>query len=112
MNEQIDANVETAFKVKFDHVAMDNFHAVLDRISELMKSPFMLSVPTACYGKKAPPTSKPNLLLGRHAMCYPANTPTFITTQGLHREKWLKFESYWSQVQPSWPLPSRICTLL
>ena len=34
MNEQIDANVETTFKVKFDHVAMDNFHAVLARTTE------------------------------------------------------------------------------
>ena len=31
MNDQVNANVETTFKVKFDHVAMDNFHAVFIR---------------------------------------------------------------------------------
>ena len=40
MNEKIDANVETTFKVKFDHVAMDNFHAVLSRIWEPGRSVF------------------------------------------------------------------------
>ena len=34
MNEGIDANTDGTVKVKFDHVAMDNFHAVLVRMSE------------------------------------------------------------------------------
>ena len=44
MNEQIDANVETTFKVKFDHVAMDNFHAVLARITEPVQRPNIMFV--------------------------------------------------------------------
>ena len=38
--KEINANAVATFRVKFDHVAMDNFHAVLSRISEHIRSQF------------------------------------------------------------------------
>ena len=36
--KEIDANAVATFRVKFDHVAMDNFHAVFNGRSELGRS--------------------------------------------------------------------------
>ena len=43
--KEIDANAVATFRVKFDHVAMDNFHAVLGRSGEQCWGPVGRQLP-------------------------------------------------------------------
>ena len=76
--KEIDANAVATFRVKFDHVAMDNFHAVFTRASEPGGSPVKRRLCRNSSASSERPTIVSKATIVR--LCWLSRDPTAMRT--------------------------------